>query len=123
MLLRTKPFAVAIWCILAVFAGGAVADSGYLADVDDLPLPPGLSEDDSARMVFDKPEGRIVEAQATGSGTPAGVEDFYAVALPALGWQARGNGAWSRGDEVLQLTLSQDGPQVVVRYLITPAAR
>lgn len=123
MLLRTKTFAVAIWCILAVFTGGAVADSGYLADVDDLPLPPGLSEDDSARVVFDKPEGRIVEAQATGSGTPAGVEDFYAGALPALGWQARGNGAWSRGDEVLQLTISQDGPQVVVRYLITPAAR
>jgi len=123
MLLRTKTFAIAIWSILAVVTGGAIADSGFLADVDDLPLPPGLIEDDSARVVFDKPEGRIVETQAIGSGTPAVFKNFYASALPALGWNARGNGAWSRGDEVLQLTLSQDGPQVVVRYLITPAAR
>lgn len=123
MLLRTKPFAVAIWCLLALFAGGAVADSAYLADVDDLPLPPGLSEDESARVVFDKPEGRIVEAQASGSGTPSSVSAFYADTLPALGWLARGDGAWSRGGEMLQLTLSRNGQQVTVRYLITPAAR
>ncbi len=123
MLLRTKFFAIAIWCILAVFAGGAAADSGFLADVDDLPLPPGLSEDESARVVFDKPEGRIVEARAIGPGTTADVEAFYTGTLPALGWQGRGNGTWLRGDEMLQLTLSQDGPQVAVRYLVTPAAR
>lgn len=123
MVLRTKIFATAIWWTLAVFAGGAVADSAYLADVNDLPLPPGLSEDQSARVVFDKPEGRIVETAASGPATPGEVDAFYARTLPALGWQARADGVWSRGEEVLQMTVSRNGSQVAVHFLITPAAR
>ncbi|MBT6285832.1 MAG: hypothetical protein HOI96_11720, partial [Rhodospirillaceae bacterium] len=61
MLLRTKLNATVIAGALLVWSSVSGAQSAYLADVDDLPLAPGLVEDSAARVAFDKPAGRIVE--------------------------------------------------------------
>ena len=123
MLLRTISFAIAISLGAATLAGSTLAESNFLADVDDLPLPEGLVEDAGARMVFDKPEGRIVDTAAAGPGDARQVRSFYARTLPALGWQSRGEGIWQRDDENMELTVAQDGARVVVRFLVTPAGR
>ena len=62
---------------LLVWFAVAGAQSAYLADIDDLPLAPGLVEDTAARVVFDKPAGRIVEAAAGGVTTAAAVGRVY----------------------------------------------
>lgn len=118
MLLRTNLFALAI--SLSLVAGSASADSAYLADIDDLPLAEGLVEDPGARVVFDKPAGRIVEAVASGPVAARAVREFYAQTLPALGWQAVAAGIWGRGGERLKIEIDRAGPPVVVRFAITP---
>lgn len=62
--------------------------SEFLADLSDVPLAPGLSEVEGERLVFDKPEGRIVQAVATGKRPVEEIAGFYRATLPQLGWQA-----------------------------------
>ncbi|MEQ9643319.1 MAG: hypothetical protein RIM84_25085 [Alphaproteobacteria bacterium] len=124
-----------------LFAGAAVAEQRYLADVVDLPLMPGLWEVPDAGMVFDKPQGRIVEAEARGDETPDAVRAYYADALPPLGWRAEGRAQpdaatnsegkravarlpWAdtfrRDGEVLRIEISERAGAVAVRFSITP---
>jgi hypothetical protein len=103
--------------------GSAQAQNvGYVANVEDLPLMPGLSEIAGAGLVFDKPEGRIVEAYARGSLTPEAVLAFYRRSLPQLGWVAAGPAAYHREGERLDLeVLGQDtAGTVVVRFSLSP---
>lgn len=60
--------------------------TGYLDAVEDMPLMDGLSETGEGGIVFDKPAGRIVRAEASGEVSPKAVHDFYLTALPPLGW-------------------------------------
>jgi hypothetical protein len=109
---------------LVTVPGGAVAqDTAYLADVDDLPLAPGLTEDPAARVVFDKPEGRIVEAAASGPVAAAAVSAFYADTLPALGWVPAGPGAWTRARERLEIRVDAAATPLIARFSIAPRAQ
>src|SRR5712692_3143703 len=64
--------------------------TGFVAGTEDVPLMPGLRNEARTLVVFDKPQGRIVEVEARGKVTRAAVEKFYAASLPALGWIADG---------------------------------
>ena len=80
-------------CLIgALFLGGLGQVWGgeaqrFVAGIDDLPLAPGLEEAPGA-VVFDKPDGRIVEADAGGRVPAAAVRAFYRAVLPAFGWTA-----------------------------------
>ena len=82
---------------------------GFVPGVDDLPLMPGLTADLEATMVFDKPDGRIVEAAATGTVSRDAVTAFYASTLPQLGWLREGPARYTREGEVLNLTIEGGG--------------
>lgn len=123
MLVRTNLNLALIAALLLIWSSLAGAQSAYLADVDDLPLAPGLVEDPAARVAFDKPAGRIVEAAAGGTTTAAAIGGFYDQALPALGWQAVGGNTWVRGAEQLQIQVERNGPSVIVHYSLSPRDR
>ena len=53
------------------------AVAGFVPGVADLPLMAGLEADPEATMVFDKPDGRIVEAAAFGAVSPEAVLAFF----------------------------------------------
>ncbi len=73
--------------LLLAFVFPAFAqDDGQFSELTGLPVMEGLTENVDARLVFDKPEGRIIEAHFTGSGPVAGVMDFYRDTLFQLGW-------------------------------------
>ena len=97
-------------------------ETSFLADIDALPLAPGLTEDAASRVAFDKPEGRIVQALARGRADPAAVRTFYAETLPALGWRTGVAGEWSRGRETLRVDVENAEGGVVVRIAIAPRA-
>lgn len=111
-------------CLLAGIAGMALAgDPQYLLEVDDMPLPVGFVEDSAAGMAFDKPEGRIVEAVARGTGSPRQVIAFYRDALPELGWQAVAGSdglQWWREGEALRLDIAGSAAGVTVRFHLAP---
>jgi hypothetical protein len=125
--------------LLIVLVGGSVASmieqaasTDFLRFVEDLPLAPGLIEDGNEIVVFDKPNGRIVETRASGRLSSAvAVVDFYRQTLPQLGWtpvaaavNATPNGSiqlnFARTREVLSLLIGTDKGVVVVRFAITP---
>ena len=98
-------------------------DPAYLAAVEDMPLPAGFVEDTAAGVAFDKPEGRLVEAVARGSGPVAHVTAFYGDTLPALGWHAVGAPSaqtWRREGETVRLMISEAGPTVTLRFNFAP---
>lgn len=58
----------------------------FLLGATDIPLMPGLSEDEATTVFFDKPAGRIMIARPGGCIDPAEARLFYGTTLPQLGW-------------------------------------
>lgn len=98
-----------------VFLAGAPAQAqGFLSAIDDMPLAAGMEEIADGALVFDKPEGRIVQVTALHDArvTPADIRDFYLATLPNLGWRpvtqkTRGL-TFTRKGEILRITVTAD---------------
>jgi hypothetical protein len=71
-------------------------------------------------LVFDKPQGRIVEAQAAGKVTRRAVRSFYGATLPQLGWTAAGGNAWRREGEQLKLDFHGRDGNLTVGFSLSP---
>jgi hypothetical protein len=98
----------------------ATAAAGvFLSEMEDLPLPPGLSETPGG-VVFDSPTGRIVEAAAQGEISADQVLAFYAQTLPELGWQKIGAAAYRRDNELLKIQMEADHRPLLVRFSVVP---
>jgi hypothetical protein len=109
--------------VCLVLAGPAGANGGpeYVAGIGDLPLMAGLIEDPDAAIIYDKPEGRIVEAVAHGDVTPGEVEAFYRTTLVQLGWQATGdNLSFTREGELLIIRIEDQGGAATVSFSLAP---
>ncbi len=96
----------------------------FVAGLEDLPLMPGLDAMRGAGVWFDSPQGRIVEAYATGPVSRGAIEAFYAETLPQLGWQEAESGTWLRDGEALKLEIVEPpgtrGQTPIVRFALSP---
>ena len=81
---------------------------------------PGLASDDAASLIFDKPQGRIVEAQAAGKVSRSAVQSFYDATLPQLGWTSAGANAWRREGELLRLDFHGQDGALTVGFSLSP---
>jgi hypothetical protein len=111
--------------VLALAATAFLGATVFAADLfvpgtEDLPLMPGLTPVANSSLVFDKPEGRIVEAAAAGKVTRAAVEKFYAATLPALGWEKSGAWSWRRENESLKIDATGRDGALTVGFTLTP---
>jgi len=102
---------------LAFFTAPALA--AYSAAIEDLPLMERMTEQ-AEPVVFDTPAGRVVETGADISARAQVVQDFYATALPPLGWRNLGAGVFARGDEVLKIETETANGQTTVRFTLSP---
>jgi hypothetical protein len=91
--------------IAAVLLAGAPAlAQQFVPGTEDLPLMRELAAVQGTDVVFDKPEGRIVEATARGKVSRSAVRSFYDETLPQLGWKAAlSPDSWTRETETLHL--------------------
>jgi hypothetical protein len=112
----------------AFVADAAIAETRFLAALDDMPLAPGLTETPGAAFAFEGREGRILAARASGAADAEAVRAYYDAALPSLGW-AKSEGealSFQRGRERLTVALDAkaDG-KLDVRFtlVVQPAAR
>ena len=112
--------AMALIAVLALISTGASSDESFIAGLEDLPLMAGLHEVRDVTIVFDKPDGRIVEATAVGAVTVGEVQRFYLTTLPELGWVTAGDLRFVREGETLILTLTKGDEGVRVHYSIAP---
>jgi hypothetical protein len=93
----------------------------FVPGTEDLPLMRELSPVKGTDLVFDKPEGRIVEATARGKVTRKAVESFYAATLPQLGWKpAPSAGTWTRETETLHLDFSGRDGDLWITFTLLP---
>ena len=134
MRIRVNQLAVFV-VALALFAGlserlvryAASADASFLSVLEDVPLMTGLTEDKAQGVVFDTPDGRIVESVARGEVAVDRVKQFYAAVLPQLGWQSlenmAGDMAYGREGEVLTMTVRLVQGGAVVRYAVSPSGQ
>lgn len=117
---RLACLALLLAFLAAAASGPANAQTSFLKDLDDLPLPAGLVEDEAAGVVFDKPSGRIVEAEASGPLSRGQVREFYQGTLPQLGWTAEGEDRFMRSGESLSLSYSEAGGSLTVHFTLKP---
>jgi hypothetical protein len=111
---------LALVLLLAAAPMAAQAADAFVAGTEDVPLMPALKPIDGSALVFDKPEGRIVEAQATGAIDRRKVRGFYAAALPQLGWHAAGTDVWERDGERLHLDFHGRDGALTVGFTLSP---
>ncbi len=105
-------------CVAILALASAAHAQTYVAGIDDLPLMPGLADQDG--FVFDKPEGRIVETVAVGAMRPQAVAEYYAKVLPQLGWRPAPDGSYMRDNERLRIAAREDGARVTVQFTLSP---
>lgn len=118
--LRLGPFLVfGLWLLGAGIAPAAEAE--FVAGIDDLPLMEGLQQTPEGAVVFDKPSGRIVIAEATGTPADAAIMAFYRKTLPQLGWTGGKNGIFKRAGEQLAIEFDGKGAGRLVRFTLSPA--
>ena len=117
-MMRLAPLALALALLLP---GAAPADpSGWVPGTEDVPLMPGLAPTGDAGLVFDKPQGRIVEASAHGSVSRHAVLAFYQESLPQLGWRAAGERQFLRDGEQLSLGFNGHDGNLLVDFTLVP---
>ncbi len=112
--------------LLALFLLGAPLEAlgdhrqSFVGGLEDLPLMDGLAEDRAAGLVFDKPDGRLVDAYAAGPVTPDAVAAFYRETLPELGWRVIGPLTFEREGERLTIETEALAGEVLVRFHLAP---
>jgi len=92
----------------------------FVPGTEDVPVMPGLTPVADSALVFDKPQGRIVEAQFQGRLKRAQIAAFYAETLPQLGWRQTGTDSWQRDDEILHLEFGETDGEVTVGFSLSP---
>ena len=108
----------ALVLLLGLLAAGLQAGERFVPGFEALPLMAGLTVEPGSAMAFDKPDGRLVEAAATGNLPEARIRNWYAQTLPQLGWRPAGDGLFRREGEVLSLAVTRedaDGARVAFR--------
>lgn len=100
--------------LLAALSLGPLHAAGFLSAMDDMPLAAGVEEIQHGAIVFDKPEGRIVQVTAlrSATATPATIRRFYTETLPNLGWRVgvadKSGLTFTRKGEILRIILTAD---------------
>ena len=114
--LRRGAFMILVLASTAAMAG----ESRFFSELNDIPLMPGLYELIEKTIVFDKPEGRIVESSAVSETENANkIKEFYDSILPQLGWAPQGD-SYIRQDEILRLSVDSGSSVSVLKITVSP---
>jgi hypothetical protein len=116
-MLRRSLLPVAL--LIAVLSAWPARAQQFVPGTEDVPLMKELAPVKDSDIVFDKPEGRIIEASARGKVTKAAVRSFYASTLPQLGWKVSGE-SWTRETETLHLDFAGRDGDLWVTFTLLP---
>ncbi len=111
--------------VLAIAFSGALpvrAADVFVSGFEDLPLMTGLTQVVGNSILFDTPQGRIVQASAVGTVSQSSVMQFYAETLPQLGWAQVEDTEFQREGETLKVEFTELNQRLEVRFLVEPTA-
>lgn len=89
----------------------------FVPGLGDVPAMPGLAATGEEPLVFDKPDGRIVQAVLTGRVDRKAVTAFYDQTMPQLGWTRTAERTFIREGEELRLEFAGNSS---VRFVLKP---
>lgn len=118
--------AFAAWAPEAQAADIAVQTSDapsavFFSAIQDMPIMPGMHELADQTVMFDKPQGRIIETVAEiDSVSKEQVQAYYKETLPQLGWSALEGDNYARGTEHLSLIFEEIEGERFLRVMLTP---
>jgi len=61
--------------------------NNFIEELENIPLPTSFIQNKKKSIIFDTPEGRIVEIYTKGRGDKQTVIDFYKESMPQFGWK------------------------------------
>lgn len=100
---------------------GQHAPTLFFTALSDIPAMNGLIELEDYTLVFDKPEGRIIEMVARLEGqTIASVRSYYRSALPEMGWRRVSEDRYARGSEDMIFAFETRDGQSYARITVQP---
>jgi hypothetical protein len=114
-----RRFSIPVALLIAALGATPARAQQFVPGTEDVPLMRELAPVKDSDLVFDKPEGRIIEASARGKVTKAAVRSFYASALPQLGWKISGE-SWTRDTETLHLDFAGRDGDLWVTFTLLP---
>tara|TARA_R110002095_G_scaffold210521_1_gene197817 strand:- start:100 stop:504 length:405 start_codon:yes stop_codon:yes gene_type:complete len=116
--------ALTVMCFDHVVAQATDQDTAYVQILSDIPLAPGLSLEDDSEVVFDVPEGKIVEVTTFGSADLLETQTFYKESLEALGWKQVPEKEWSykRDEEFLEISFEDGEDDLQVKFRLMPSS-
>jgi len=114
-----RRFWIPVALLIAALGAAPVRAQQFVPGTEDVPLMRELAPVKDSDLVFDKPEGRIIEASARGKVTKSAVRSFYASTLPQLGWKASGE-SWTRDTETLHLDFGGRDGDLWVTFTLLP---
>jgi hypothetical protein len=114
-----RRFLIPVALLIAALGAAPAWAQQFVPGTEDVPLMRELAPVKDSDLVFDKPEGRIIEASARGKVTKSAVRSFYASTLPQLGWKASGE-SWTRDTETLHLDFGGRDGDLWVTFTLLP---
>lgn len=107
-----------VLCLLTPLA--AKADD-FIPYMDSVPLMQGFTASAADALVFDKPEGRVVEIDIwcdTQCPDRPAIAHYYTDALRTLGWQQAAPLEFTKNNERIQIDIfgAEDGTQKIIRF-------
>lgn len=101
----------------SVNPANAAEAARFVPGLGDVPAMPGLAATGEEPLVFDKPDGRIVQAVLTGRVDRKAVTAFYDQTMPQLGWTRTAERTFIREGEELRLEFAGTSS---VRFVLKP---
>ena len=100
-------------------------NNGVTEHIEGFPIMEGLAESMTKIVMFDKPEGRIIESEVAGPGTAGAAKEFYNESLSQIGWNLQPNGdenilKFVKEGELLSLEFSASKNFVVINISLAP---
>lgn len=121
-MIRQQVLALSLVFGMTVQCCAALSAETFVYGFEDLPLMDGLTQRAQNSVLFDTPQGRIVQASAVGETTPELVIAFYDQTLPQLGWTRVAEGQYQREGERLRFEFTASNGQLFVTFLAEPSS-
>ncbi|MGH1404302.1 MAG: hypothetical protein ACRBDL_08660 [Alphaproteobacteria bacterium] len=107
---------------VAIYAQDNISEAPkFFSALPDIPLMEGMGELEERVVIYDKPEGRIIEAVAVLNELSRDeVLQFYRMTLPQFGWGVIKDTRFFRRNEFLDISFEDVQGKDAIRILIRP---
>ena len=114
-----KKFIICYFFII-LFSYKETISSRFINGMEDIPIFKEMQYVEDSLVLFDKVDGRYVSSEINGRYEKSEITEFYNKILPNLGWENSGFLKFKRGNEILEIGLSESEDIITVIFSIYP---